>query len=308
MFITSHNYHPLDYNYKPIYFLITHFCLKTPLKCLEKMIELILCKICIKKHHFGTSGELLMSLILLVEDNKKQAESLKKHLTGIADCDVLHAINSKSAFEYAVKYNIDLFVLDIGLPDKSGLKLAEEIRSLPMYKYTWIIFLTALEQFLPQALSKVHCYDFITKPYDLDKVKKTISELISDNNIKNKDAEQKFTILCKDFSYHIEVNKILFIEVNQKICFIHTYFDTAKINRLSLKKCSLQLPEQKFVQCHKSIIVNIDYIHYIKKDNTNWEISLINYPTKLPVGEKYQDNLFKAVGPKIALEEKNSVC
>lgn len=242
-----------------------------------------------------------MSIILLVEDNIMQAESLKKHLTGVTDdCTVLHVTNSKAAFEYAVKYDIDLFILDIGLPDKMGLKLAEEIRSIPRYKYVWIIFVTGFKDYLPEAVSKTHCYDYIVKPYNPDKVKELIRDLLNDkNNLHGNNPVPKFTVICKDFTYQIRTDKILYIEVYQKVCLIHTYFDIAKIKRFSLKKAYEQLPSTNFIQCHKSIIVNTDYINYIKKTESNWQIILLNYPNTLPVGEKYRENLIKAVPNKI---------
>ncbi|HEX9061103.1 MAG TPA: LytTR family DNA-binding domain-containing protein, partial [Clostridia bacterium] len=205
-----------------------------------------------------------MSIILIVEDNYKQAEYLKKNLSVSSDdIKIITAYNYKQAFEYALKYKIDLFILDIELPDISGLKLAEDIRSLPEYKFAWIIFLTAYGQYLPEALTKTHCYDFITKPYDVVKLREMVNELVKSKIISKVDIPSVyFSINCRDIYFTININKIIFVEVNQKVCSIHTYFDKYDINRYSLKKAYSQLPTQKFVQCHKSIIINIDYIDH----------------------------------------------
>ena len=46
-----------------------------------------------------------------------------------------------------------------------------------------------------------------------------------------------------------------------------------------------------FVQCHKSFIVNRNYIEAIYKGQFGWEIKLKNYPRSVPNGDKYKDNL-----------------
>ena len=68
-----------------------------------------------------------LTKILLVEDNAiaaKVAASLLEEL----NCEIDTAINAKIAIEYATTIEYDLIFLDIGLPDKSGNEVAEEIR------------------------------------------------------------------------------------------------------------------------------------------------------------------------------------
>lgn len=234
-----------------------------------------------------------MSIILLVEDNLNQAEILKVNLLkGSEDLNIILASNSKDAFEFALKYRIDLFILDIGLPDKSGLILADEIRKLPGYKLTWIIFITAFDQYLPKAFKKVHCYDYITKPYDIKKVKDLTNVLLQNKIIPVKEnSEELLTVNCKNILFRISSRDILYIEVYHKTCSIYKHLRKYEIKRLSLKEVHSKLPEKHFIQCSKSTLVNINYIDYIEKENVNWKISLLNYPEKLIVGKNYRDTL-----------------
>lgn len=247
-----------------------------------------------------------MPVLLILEDNNKQAEYLKKNLkTYVDNLEVIIAGNSRQAFEYAISNKIDLFICDIGLPDKSGLEFAGELRKLTEYKYTWIIFITAYGQYLPEAVKKIHCYDYITKPYDIGKITTLINELARNKVILQDNTEEdKLVLNYKNILYSIAANQILFIEVNQKICYIHTYLHTYDIKRLTLEKAFSQLSKRKFIQCHKSIVVNIDYINYINKDIVNWEISLMNYPLKLPVGEKFKEGIANAILSLTGTEDK----
>ncbi|NOY38644.1 MAG: response regulator transcription factor [Chlorobi bacterium] len=66
--------------------------------------------------------------ILVVEDEKELALSVKDYLTNIQDmaCDV--AMNLEKATELTELFSYDCIVLDLGLPDGNGLDLIQKIK------------------------------------------------------------------------------------------------------------------------------------------------------------------------------------
>ncbi len=92
-----------------------------------------------------------MKTVLIVEDNVRSMEMLVKIIENLrTDVEIKTASSQEEAAILAMKFNIDLFMLDIILNasnpgDVSGMKFAEYIRTLQKYKYTPIIFITALE-------------------------------------------------------------------------------------------------------------------------------------------------------------------
>lgn len=104
--------------------------------------------------------------ILLVEDNHINQLIAKQMLLEL-DCHVTIAADGKEVFQYLdTKNTFDIILMDLGLPDKNGLEITEEIRhKYPQYSNTPILAMTA--HTLPEDQAK--CYqagmnDIITKP------------------------------------------------------------------------------------------------------------------------------------------------
>lgn len=70
--------------------------------------------------------------LLLVEDNQDLAESL---VTGLREeeLEVDHAATAASAIARAMQRDLDLMILDLGLPDGDGLDVLAELRNAQIY-------------------------------------------------------------------------------------------------------------------------------------------------------------------------------
>ncbi|WP_113672632.1 response regulator [Vallitalea guaymasensis] len=84
-----------------------------------------------------------MNNILIVEDNDTSRNNLEHVLkTNFSDVKIYKAGTGKTALKLLKEIKMDLFFLDIQLPDISGLKIAEIIRSIEQYELSYIIFIT----------------------------------------------------------------------------------------------------------------------------------------------------------------------
>lgn len=124
-----------------------------------------------------------MDTILIIEDDKLLNKGVSFALQN-EGYNVLSAYNSREA-ERMFNNKIDLIILDINLPDKSGIDICKLIRknnSMP------IVFLTAkdTEEDIVKGF-KVGGDDYITKPFSLPVLKERIKVLLkqgkSENNI-----------------------------------------------------------------------------------------------------------------------------
>lgn len=66
--------------------------------------------------------------ILLIEDNELIQRVYKALLEQIEGCSVDSAMNAQTAVEYYMQYSYDLILMDICLPDNSGIGVAQIIR------------------------------------------------------------------------------------------------------------------------------------------------------------------------------------
>ena len=117
--------------------------------------------------------------VLLVEDDEltKKIEEFTFRELG---CDVVTAPDAQSALE-ALDKPYDLVILDVGLPDQSGVRLAEAIRrgrtkqnhSTPIVIVSTYASDTDRERYLTAGAT-----DVLSKPMDHEKIKSLLLKLV----------------------------------------------------------------------------------------------------------------------------------
>lgn len=84
----------------------------------------------------------MRKLIVVVDDDPHTLKLMKK-LLGRAGHIVLCKPNAESVLNVVDALNIDLFLLDIMMPNMDGFALYEALRNIPRFKDTPIIMLSA---------------------------------------------------------------------------------------------------------------------------------------------------------------------
>lgn len=115
-----------------------------------------------------------MPRILIVEDSVTSRDLLQEILKDVADCDC-----AESGLAAVYIYNraletkefYDVIILDIGLPEISGISLLKKIREseksvgIPFGEGVSIIMITAHKERFLEAYDN-GCNDYVTKPID----------------------------------------------------------------------------------------------------------------------------------------------
>ncbi|MBU3110236.1 LytR/AlgR family response regulator transcription factor [Clostridium lacusfryxellense] len=241
--------------------------------------------------------------ILIVEDDNIQRENFKKMMEGIDKNLIIYGAEDKDdALKISTDNEIDIFYIDILLRSSSGLDLAIELRKIHKYEFSWIIFLTTHVEYITQAFKEVHCYDYILKPYDEAKLIDISKRIIL--NLDNIPVpKRKYTIFDLRDGVFIKVylDEIIFIEVNNRTCTVHTKRNRYEVKGLSLKKSLSLTNSNDIIQCHKSFAVNVNYITKIKKLNVNtYELffedykktAFLSYKCKNVIMERFKNNGF----------------
>ena len=115
--------------------------------------------------------------ILLVDDNLDAAESLSMLLQMVGH-KVRTASTAKDALNLPDLNEVDVFLLDIGLPDMSGYELARALRSIPALASKLLIALTGYGQ--PQDREQSHEAGFshhLVKPVDSQQLLSILREV-----------------------------------------------------------------------------------------------------------------------------------
>jgi len=118
--------------------------------------------------------------ILIVDDEPNLRASLKMIL--MDKYNVMESGAGKDALNKVKKHLIDLVLLDIRLPELSGLDILARIKEID--ESIDVIMLTAVNTVdtAVEAIKK-GAYDFITKPFDVDKLESIIDRLFEKRNL-----------------------------------------------------------------------------------------------------------------------------
>ena len=102
--------------------------------------------------------------ILIADDEPDILEILQYNLRA-EGYEVFTAKNGNEAIEVAKINNPQLIILDIMMPEKSGIEACAILRAMPMFRKTFIIFLTALSDEVTEIKGlETGAGDFIAKP------------------------------------------------------------------------------------------------------------------------------------------------
>ncbi len=120
-----------------------------------------------------------MASILLVEDIDDNAALIQRVLVS-QDHQVLWAKNGGQALDLSSEHDVELVLLDLGLPDIDGQTLVPHLRRIPGMADVPILVVTAWPK--DTALTMVTAYGcngYISKPVDIHKLMDLVQKHLS---------------------------------------------------------------------------------------------------------------------------------
>ena len=210
----------------------------------------------------------------------KQLVNQVPNLELVAECN-----DATEALGYLNNTQIDLLLLDIEMPDMSGLELTQKLgKQRPL-----IIFTTAKKDYAVEAF-ELSVVDYLIKPIALPRLKQAIdkaTEALESNKEEVKVEDQGF-VFVKDNGIlkRISIDDILFLEAMGDYVKVHTA-QKFHVVHATLKSIEEKLPASKFIRVHRSYIVAINKIDYIQEGT----ISIGK--TSIPVADTHKSNLNK---------------
>ncbi|THB67386.1 MAG: diguanylate cyclase [Spirochaetaceae bacterium] len=103
---------------------------------------------------------------LLIVDDQPENIQIAASILKADDLTISYATSAQEALERIKNLDIDLFLLDIMMPEVDGIELCRQIKQLPAYKQIPVIFLTAKtdKETLIRGF-KEGAVDYISKPF-----------------------------------------------------------------------------------------------------------------------------------------------
>lgn len=223
--------------------------------------------------------------VLILENNIPELQLLDTLLTKYnPQWKLLKASTYKEALIYIENNPIQLFLLSMELSKENfcenGIELAKILKTNSRYQHTPIIFITEAPERIYKTLNENYCYYYLLKPYNQEKFYSILDAIMTSPLI------EKHPLLIKDpAGVYIQLNQkdILYITIEQKQLFIHTFETTFHATGITMNEISKKL-YSTFVRCHKKYIINLNEIE--SYDRSNCLIHIKN--TDIPVGRCYK--------------------
>lgn len=152
----------------------------------------------------------------------------------------------------------DIYLLDIELPDMSGMELARKLREKAPYGY--IIFLTAYPQFAIEGYD-AKAYKYLLKDEWEEKLPKTLEKIHEEMS---NCTEPSYRIIVGSKYEKVPISDIYYICKEGKNAIFQTKRGVSSI-RKTLAEVFQELPEEEFMYIDRGCIVNI--AHVMKMQN-----------------------------------------
>ncbi len=191
---------------------------------------------------------------VILEDEMIFTDTLVKELKIIGGIEIEYISTlGKDIIQNLHKLSVEIAFIDIGLPDISGIEVAKIIRA--NFPDAEIIFITSFNDFTQEAI-KCYATDYINKPIDKERLKKTIErikrKLLSEELVKIKTGN---TISM------IRINDIFMIEAQGKKSTVYT--DSKILTAEHSLKEFEKVINAHFFKTSRSFLVNINKIDQI---------------------------------------------
>jgi DNA-binding LytR/AlgR family response regulator len=242
--------------------------------------------------------------VLIVDDEPLARSALQQVLCGRDDIEALEsAKDAVQALDMLQKEKYDVLLLDIRMPELSGIDLANRLnkRNQPIPS---IIFVTAHDQHAVAAFQN-HAVDYVLKPFSSDRIHEALN--VAFRRTENDRAARFLKILPHLETLLARPSAKVAIKAKGRILFIDPT-DVAVIRadgnyvllekrsgsyllRESLSIVAEKLKPHGFIRIHRSVLVNTSFVEEIQPCPTGEYVLRIKGGQELTVSRMYKNNL-----------------
>jgi len=239
--------------------------------------------------------------LLIVDDEPLAHKVSEGYINKLDDIEVVgNCYDGISTLNFLNKNEVDAILLDIQMPDLTGMELLETLKN----NSPKVIFTTAYTEYAIQGFDYDQVVDYLHKPIRLTRFIKSIERLKrvllleKEFNAKTQiKTEEKVEQTGADF-ISIKDNNVIYRIPHSDIFYIQSWGNYlkfflkeqgVKIVRKTIKLIETELPQDQFLRIHKSYIININYIASIEGSQIRID------DLKLPIGKSYLVNVKKTI-------------
>ncbi len=218
---------------------------------------------------------------IIVDDENSSTEVLKELLTEY--CRQIVVIATGSSVDEGIQLintlKPDLVFLDIELKNQLSFTILDQIKDTNLH----VIFTTAHEKYAVRAI-KASCLEYILKPVGATELVEAVAkfektrqmafnqkkiETLLENMAASSTHINKIAVPSKDGYVFVNSNEIIYCEADLKYTNIYISKNERLVSSRNLGEFEeLLVPNTLFFRCHKSFIVNVNFVKkFLKADS-----------------------------------------
>ncbi len=239
---------------------------------------------------------------LIIDDEAKPRKALN-NLIDYYCKDVLivgEAFDVVSGREAIAKFEPDLVLLDVEMPDGTGFDLLKSLDDIDFK----VIFITAHEQYALKAI-KFSALDYLLKPVSPDELVEAIHKAerskkeelnvklnaFNENFRRQEQLPSKIVLNTSNNIYVIDIADIIRCESDQNYTRIFVKGREMIIVSRTLKEFDEILSEQGFFRVHQSHLINLVYIDHYEKGLGGTLV--MKNKTRIPVSSRRKERFLR---------------
>lgn len=234
--------------------------------------------------------------VLIVDDDQPTGLYLSHIVAKIPDINVLAVITSgEEAIRFAQAHKPQVVFLDIDMPGMNGLEAARTLADL--YSDIIVIFATAYPNYALDAF-EVYSFDYILKPFDEERIRKTLTKLSSTlkgQMLAATSRTEAIPVQSQGRTYLLNPDEILYIESSRTNVLIKTTHRELLLKG-NLADWAQRLQQFGIIPSHRSYLVNVNKVREIKRSGYTFNIKLYsgeNIPLSRNCAQQFKNRLGK---------------
>lgn len=242
-------------------------------------------------NRFVCYNENMIFNIFIADDDKTITQRLECYIHDWADQHHqkinLQKENDLSKVDVETLIPYDLIILDIEVGSVNGIEFAKSLRKAG--SDASISFISNYTSYAVDGYS-ARAISYILKPIDEEKIFSLLNDVLS----RIGDFSSKAVWFNQNGSkIFISTSSILYIESQRKKVDVHLK-DKTESFVMPLQSLELQISNTSLVRCHRSFIVNIDYVRRFAGN----DLFIDGASVAIPIGTNYREDLKKRLFSK----------
>lgn len=225
--------------------------------------------------------------VLIVDDEPIARDILESYIQKLPQLQLTGTCkNAPEAIPFIGRGEVDLLLLDIDMPEITGIEFVKMMRQLP-----WLIFTTAYSSYAVESY-ELNAVDYLLKPISFDRFSIAVDKVLSLKRLTSAGgAKNDAHIFVKTDGRLVKIDLADLWMVEGLKDYVKLHLKTGKlVIHSTMKNIEDSLAGyDAFVRVHKSYIINMQYVSEVD-GNT---IYVNNHP--ISIGSTYKADVLQAL-------------